>query len=79
MARMPRRRFQMANVASALVWAPAMLAPGYFAAKGLEELAMLGETNQLAPVLIIAAAVLGLVLLVWRILIKRQPVTAPLI
>ncbi|PZU58746.1 MAG: DedA family protein [Sphingobium sp.] len=28
---MPQRAFQIANVLSALVWAPALLAPGYFA------------------------------------------------
>jgi membrane protein DedA with SNARE-associated domain len=34
---MSQRRFQAANVASALVWVPAMLAPGYLAAKGFAD------------------------------------------
>jgi len=34
MMRMDQRRFQFANVASAIVWAPVMLAPGWVAAEG---------------------------------------------
>lgn len=34
MMRMDQRRFQFANVSSALVWAPVMLAPGWVAAEG---------------------------------------------
>lgn len=32
---MPQRPFQIANLLSALVWAPVMLAPGYLAARGV--------------------------------------------
>lgn len=35
---MSHRRFQAANVASALVWVPVMLAPGYLAAKGFADI-----------------------------------------
>lgn len=35
-ARMREHHFQSANIASAIVWAPAMLLPGYAAARGLE-------------------------------------------
>ncbi len=35
-ARMREHRFQTANIASAIVWAPAMLLPGYAAARGLD-------------------------------------------
>ncbi|MGK7871074.1 DedA family protein [Falsiroseomonas sp. E2-1-a20] len=38
-ARMRERHFQSANIASAIVWAPAMLLPGYAAARGAEEMA----------------------------------------
>lgn len=34
MMRMDQRRFQFANVSSAMVWAPVMLAPGWLAAEG---------------------------------------------
>lgn len=33
--RMPQPRFQLANVTSAVIWVPVLLAPGYLAAKGL--------------------------------------------
>lgn len=77
MARMPRSRFQRANIVSAVIWVPIMLTPGYFAAKGLEELAMLGETNRFAPVLILVAAVLSLSVFVWRIFARRAALPAP--
>ena len=35
---MRRRTFQLANTVSAVVWVLVILAPGYFAAKGLAEL-----------------------------------------
>lgn len=37
-ARMREHRFQTANIASAVIWAPAMLLPGYAAARGLERM-----------------------------------------
>src|SRR5690606_24492868 len=40
---MDYRKFQTANVVSALAWVPAILAPGYFAARGLD----LGEVSAL--------------------------------
>ncbi|MCM8730078.1 DedA family protein [Hephaestia sp. GCM10023244] len=36
--RMPQRPFQLANVVSALVWVPVMLAPGYFTARKIDGL-----------------------------------------
>lgn len=47
MLRMHSTRFQVANVLSAAIWVPAMLAPGYFAARGLAELERLGEADAL--------------------------------
>jgi len=38
-ARMRERQFQSANIASAFLWAPAMLLPGFAAARGLEQVA----------------------------------------
>lgn len=42
---MRRRTFQLANVLSAVIWVLAILAPGYFAARGLAELEALGEAH----------------------------------
>lgn len=36
MTAMPQVRFQLANIGSALIWVPVMLAPGYLAGKGLQ-------------------------------------------
>lgn len=68
---MRARSFQVANVASAALWVPVILAPGYFAAKGLAEIEALWEAD---PITILVAA--GLVILaagvaVWRILARR--------
>ncbi|MDF2619391.1 MAG: associated Golgi protein-like protein [Xanthobacteraceae bacterium] len=38
MMRMDQRRFQFANVSSAFVWAPVMLAPGWIAGQGANQL-----------------------------------------
>jgi len=52
MLRMRRRKFQIANFISAPVWVLAMLAPGYFAVKGLAELELLGEADTITLILI---------------------------
>jgi len=43
--RMRPVRFQIANVLSAIVWVPAMLAPGWLVAQGVGELSGIGETQ----------------------------------
>lgn len=58
--RMPQRTFQVANVVSGLVWVLAMLAPGYFAAKGMARLELLSEMDRLT--LLIGGGVVALVL-----------------
>jgi membrane protein DedA with SNARE-associated domain len=65
---MNQRRFHMANIASAVIWAPAMIAPGWLAARGIAELEDLGESRWLAM------GVAGLVLsaLVVAIAFKLQ-------
>ncbi|MDX8529534.1 DedA family protein [Mesorhizobium sp. VK25A] len=59
---MDRSRFQLANILSALVWAPAILMPGWLAAKGAGELIHFNATNilLLAAVAIVAAIVVAL-------------------
>lgn len=47
-AGMNQHRFHVANIASALIWAPALMAPGWLAAKGIEELEALSEAHWLS-------------------------------
>jgi membrane protein DedA with SNARE-associated domain len=58
-ARMGERKFQSANVLSAVVWAPLLLLPGYAGARGMEEAGV--SDHQLLGGL----AVLGAVGLAW--------------
>jgi len=57
--RMRRRVFQAANVVSALIWVPAMLAPGYLGAKGLAKLEILAEADNLTLLTVIGVAAVG--------------------
>ena len=59
---MGHTRFQIANVASALVWAPLMLAPGYVAARGAGEMGPLSEAHWigLVAVVTVCSVALGL-------------------
>lgn len=68
MMRMSQKSFQTANVLSAIVWAPAMLAPGYLAARGLARLE--ADTEAHWPGLIIGSTLLAIILtmLVARLL-----------
>jgi membrane protein DedA with SNARE-associated domain len=78
--RMRRRTFQAANVVSAIIWVPIMLAPGYLGAKGLAQLELLVEADHLTIVILagVAAAVALLaVFAVWR-LNARRAARAPL-
>ena len=61
MLQMGRLRFQIANLAGAVLWIPVMLAPGFLAARGLTLL----PAGMLEPT-VTALAVGGLAVLVWR-------------
>ena len=61
MLQMGRLRFQIANLAGAVLWIPVMLAPGFLAAQGLTLL----PAGMLEPT-VTALAVGGLAVLVWR-------------
>ena len=65
-ARMRERHFQAANVASAFVWAPLLLLPGYAAARGAEEAGM--EDHHLLIAFLLAAklAVAWFLVKRWR-------------
>lgn len=68
---MRRRTFQLANALSAVVWVPVILAPGYFAAKGLAELEALGEASLLTISLVVTAALVVLGFAAWQVLRYR--------
>ena len=61
---MPPKRFYAANVLSALVWAPAYLAPGIL----LGELNSSGNWNQL----LFPLAAIVLIVVVWMVIHRRQ-------
>ena len=72
MMEMNRRTFQIANAASAAVWVPIMLAPGYFAAKGLARLEALGEADALTLWLIGAGVAVAIVVALSVFLVRRR-------
>jgi membrane protein DedA with SNARE-associated domain len=61
---MRERHFQAANIASAFVWAPLLMLPGYAAARGAEEAGM--EQHHL----LLAGLGAGVLVLAWM-LVKR--------
>ncbi|OJU08861.1 MAG: hypothetical protein BGN86_06905 [Caulobacterales bacterium 68-7] len=69
---MSRTRFQIANVVSAALWVPIMLAPGYFAAKGLAQLEALGEADGLTIAMIVAAVLVVGGVVAWRVMAVRM-------
>lgn len=52
---MSRRRFQLANVASALLWVPVMFTPGYVTVKSLGSVTQITETHLLLISVMVAA------------------------
>ena len=75
MLRMRRRTFQAANVVSALIWVPAMLAPGYLGARGLARLEQLTEADPLTVRVLTGLAIAGVLILgifLWRRASSRE-------
>ncbi|MFN3522927.1 MAG: DedA family protein [Phenylobacterium sp.] len=72
MLKMKSRTFQLANAASAIVWVPAVIAPGYLAAKGLAELEALGEADVLTLALVGGALSLVGAFAVWGVVKARM-------
>ena len=70
MTTMSQRRFQLANVGSAMVWVPIMLAPGYLAGKGVS-LGFGGDSHTLGYV--VRAAALGMIAatIAWHVIRAR--------
>lgn len=67
MMRMNQRSFQLANVSSAMVWAPVMLAPGWLAA---ESASLIGATDHLDWLMVMG--VITLVMLVATAVILKM-------
>ena len=65
---MQHRRFQIANVTSAILWVPVMFAPGYFAVKTLGSVEQVTEAHLLGMGLVVAVLTIGAVLIGARIL-----------
>lgn len=57
---MGHTKFQIANVASALAWAPLMLAPGYLAARGAGEIGPISEGHWIGLVIVVTVASVAL-------------------
>jgi membrane protein DedA with SNARE-associated domain len=76
MTAMPHMRFQIANVGSAVIWVPVMLAPGYLAGKGVG--AVSGEDmHNLGWVLLAAVVATAAAALAWRAVKRRLKADEP--
>ncbi|NYT86680.1 DedA family protein [Pollutimonas harenae] len=67
--RMPHLRFQLANIASAIIWVPVMLLPGYLAGRSVD--AMHGNGMNLS---LIFSTVLSVILALWiaRAMVRKR-------
>ena len=77
--RMSNRRFQIANVLSAVVWVFGALAPGYLTAKGLERFHVLDHVHPLVLALITVAVVVIGGTVGWRLLRRRVARRVPVL
>ncbi|HMP62785.1 MAG TPA: DedA family protein [Phenylobacterium sp.] len=77
--RMSDRRFQIANVLSAVVWVFGALAPGYLTAKGLERFHVLDHVHPLVLALITVAVVVIGGTVGWRLLRRRVARRGPVL
>lgn len=69
--RMPRRPFQLANVLSAFLWVPLMLAPGFITGRSIGGLDALTGTHWWIAIGVIAAICLLVPLIIARFLTRR--------
>jgi membrane protein DedA with SNARE-associated domain len=72
---MNQHKFHIANLLSAIVWAPALMAPGWVAVKGLAELESLGEAHWLSVTVagvVLLALVLAAGFKLQRMRLERQ-------
>lgn len=69
---MNQKRFQIANVTSAIVWAPVMLAPGYLAAIGADWLGATGGSSMVVMTGIVLVVSIVFALVILRIMMKSS-------
>jgi membrane protein DedA with SNARE-associated domain len=72
MMAMDQRRFQTANVLSALVWAPVMFAPGWFIGHRVRELEEISEPALYALMALMGAVTVATLMITARLL-RRRP------
>lgn len=72
--RMPQLSFQTANVLSAIVWVPMLMAPGYLAVRGFDAAQSSQNTALLVGTGLSVAFALGITFYMLR---KRKPTTRP--
>lgn len=65
---MDRRRFQLANVTSAILWVPVMFAPGYFAVRTMGSIEHVSEAHLLGIGGAVAVVTIGATLIGARLL-----------
>ena len=77
---MGRRRFQIANVASAILWVPVMFAPGYLAARSLGSVEHITEGHLLGIGAVVAVLTVAATWIAARLLgrVDRKRKRAPL-
>ena len=68
---MSARRFQVANVLSALLWAPVILGPGWLMARGWRRFIRWTEADWFTPAALLAIAGLAIALLAVRLYLRR--------
>lgn len=73
MTSMPQARFQIANVGSALIWVPVMLAPGYLGGLGLTALSQNKHGMELG---LAALAAAGILFVIVRQVLKGRKLMA---
>jgi membrane protein DedA with SNARE-associated domain len=71
---MDQRRFQLANVLSAVVWAPVMLAPGWLVGRGIDGLGDLGEGHLMGLAAFVFVVTVGAFLISARMMRSRRRV-----
>ena len=81
-AKMDARRFHAWNIVSGTAWVAVVLAPGYFAAKGLTVLGFgVAQQHMLTGVLLGVSALLAIgavVLMLYRLItLRRRPIATP--
>lgn len=64
---MPELRFQLANIISAILWLPALLAPGYLATRGVEAIK---DGNHATVYSLVGLTVIGII--TWLVIRQRR-------